>query len=323
MRPTHLASFKDISTPEVVNSIREQGFYFCENFLSDEYVDHLLGEVDFDHILINHNDVGVVTAGSQKFLTHCLAKSKKAYDLVTAPKVLEICNSYFTERYRLTNHRFCQTRGGFHMPWHTDNNLQVGSRLAGKHAMPGLLFLVYLSDQNRSPFQYIKDSHNWSQKYDHEIYLSDRWVDTHYQDEVLSFEMTKGSLIVCDTHGIHRAAPFVDRQHIRNILLFQVDQVGDRYVGHGEQNLIDTEFIDNLSPEVFDYLGFGVKRDYPAFPNSSVATMPIQELLNLQKRLLPLTVKAFAKNLVKALVPGSMMVEVKRAIWNLRQQRRR
>jgi hypothetical protein len=320
MRSINLDSFKVTSTSEVVNSIREQGFYFCENFLSDRYVDQLLGEVDFDRILVNHNDVGVVTAGSQKFLTHCLAKSKKAYDLVTAPKILEICKAYFSERYQLTNHRFCQTRGGFHMPWHTDNNLQTGSQLAGKHSMPGLLFLVYLSEQNRSPFQYIKDSHNWSQKYDHEIYLSDRWVEANYPDDILSFEMTKGSLIICDTHGIHRAAPFADRLHTRNILLFQVDQVGDRYVGHGEQNLIDTEFIDNPSPDVFDYLGFGVKRSYPAFPNSSVATMPIHELFDLQKHLLPLTLKAIAKNIVKAVVPGQTMIEIKRAIWNRKSQ---
>jgi Phytanoyl-CoA dioxygenase (PhyH) len=319
----YLNQFKNVSTSDIVSSIRENGFYFSENVLTELYTDQLLAEVDFDHVLINHNDVGVVRSGTQRFLTHCLAKSKKAYDLVTAQNILDICNAYFTDRYQLTNHRFCQTRGEFHMPWHTDNNLQNQGKLCGKHQMPGLLFLFYLSDQNLSPFQYIEDSHRWSEQYDHEIYLSDRWVEAHHQQNILTFMMPKGSLIICDTHGIHRAAPFQDRHHIRNILLFQVDQVGDEYIGHGEQNLIDTEFIDHLSPEVFDYLGFGVKRNYPAFPSSSVATMPMGDLIDLQKRLLPLTGKAIVKNLVKALFPGEAMVGMKRMLWNFKQWKQR
>ena len=314
--------FRDVLVSEIVDSIKNQGFYFSESALTDHYVDRLLNEVNFDTVLVNHNDVGAVISGSQRFLTHCLAKSKAAYGLLTAQKVLEICSAYFTERYQLTNHRFCQTRKTFHMPWHTDNNLQLGNQLSGKHQMPGLLFLFYLSEQNYSPFQYIKDSHIWSQQHDKEIYLSDRWVETHHSEEVLTFKMPKGSLIICDTHGIHRAVPFHDRHHIRDVLLFQVDQVGDRYIGHGEQNLINTEFIDNPSSELFDYLGFGMRRDYPAFPNSSVATMPMQELLELQKQLLPLMLNAIAKTSVKTLLPGELMVGLKRALWSLKQFKR-
>jgi hypothetical protein len=312
-----------ISTHEIVRSIQEQGFYFLENALTEQQADQLLAEVNFGQVLINCNDVGVVTSGTQKFLTHCLAKSKQAYDLVTANRVLDICDRYFVDRYQLTNHRFCQTRGSFHMPWHTDNNLQQGKQLAGKHPMPGLLFLFYLSDDNFSPFQYIKDSHKWSQQYDQEIYLADRWVEEQYGEEILTFRMTKGSLMICDTHGIHRAVPFRQPGHVRNILLFQVDQVGDRFLGHGEQNLIDTEFIDNLDPRVLGYLGFGVRRNYPAFPSSSVATMPMGDLLDLQKRLLPLTARAIVKNLVKAMLPGEAMVGVKRMIWHFKQRKQR
>jgi len=304
-----------IPISEVISVIQAQGYYYYEKALTEQCVDRLLREIDFDHILVNNNDVGVVASGTQKFLTHCLAKSKQAYDLITCRQVLDICNAYFTDKYQLTNHRFCQTRRSFHMPWHTDNNLQRNSQLSGKHSMPGLLFLFYLSDQNLSPFQYIKGSHLWSHQYDNEIYLSDRWVETHHQEDVVTFKMSKGSLIICDTHGIHRAVPFHDRHHFRNILLFQVDQVGKSYVGHGEQNLINTEFIDNFSTELFDYLGFGIKRNYPAFPSSSAATMTIQDLLIVQQQLLPLTLKAIAKSLVKTILPGEMLVNFKRTIW--------
>lgn len=315
----YVDQFKREVSCDIVNAIQDDGFYYASSALTEQYIDQLLAEVQFDNLLLNNNDVGVVTSGTQKFLTHCLAKSKRAYDLITSQQVLDICNAYFTERYQLTNHRFCQTRRAFHMPWHTDNNLQTGGQLSGKHRMPGLLFLFYLSEQNQSPFQYIKDSHRWSQQYDHEIYLSDQWVETNYRAEVLSFKMPKGSLMVCDTHGIHRAAPFQDRAHIRNILLFQVDQVGDRYIGHGEQNLVNTEFIDRLDPAVFDYLGFGIRRDYPAFPSSSAATMPVQDLIHLQKMLLPLTLTAMLKQVAKKVIPGNWMVQIKRTIWALKK----
>ncbi|MEP0911400.1 hypothetical protein NDI45_10765 [Leptolyngbya sp. GB1-A1] len=316
----YTSQFNDMPLSEIINSIKEQGYFFCETAITEQHVDQLLSEVDFNTILVNNNDPGVVISGTQRFLTHCLAKSKKAYDLITSRRVLDICNTYFTERYQLTNHRFCQMRRTLHMPWHTDNNLQHGSQLVGKHPMPGLLFLFYLSEGNPSPFQYIKDSHTWSHKYDHEIYLSDRWVETHHQNEVLNFNVSKGSLIICDIHGIHRAAPFSDPRHVRNTLLFQVDQVGSHYIGHGEQNLVNTEFIDNFSPEIFDYLGFGVRRDYPASPNSSAATMTMHDLLNLQRQLLPLTLKAVVKNLVTTLLPAELIVDLKRTIWTMKSK---
>lgn len=312
--------FNHVSVSEIIASVEREGYYFLEDALTEQYVDQLLKEVNFDNILVNYNDVGVVISGTQRFLTHCLAKSKSAYDLITSQKVLDICDAYFTERYQLTNHRFCQTRKTFHMPWHTDNNLQTGSQLSGKHQMPGLLFLFYLSDQNSSPFQYIEDSHTWSQQYNHEVYLSDRWVDIHYKEEVLNFKMPKGSLIVCNIHGVHRAAPFYDSDHIRNILIFQVDQVGEGYVGHGEQNLVNTEYIDNPSAALFDYLGFGVRRDYPAFPSSSAATMTLPDLMNLQKQILPLMVRAITKDLIRTLLPGEVIVNLKRAVWTLKSQ---
>lgn len=317
----HIQNLEGISCFEIVNTVKTDGYFFAEHVLAEQEVEQLLAEVDFEQILVNTNDVGAVISGTQKFLTHCLAKSKKAYDLITSQTVLDICNAYFTERYQLTNHRFCQTRKTFHMPWHTDNNLQQGGQLCGKHQMPGLLFLFYLSDENVSPFQYIRNSHTWSQKYDQEIYLSDCWVDTHHREDILTFKMPKGSLIICDIHGIHRAAPFCDPDHVRNILLFQVDQVGDGYAGHGEQNLINTEFIDNLSEDLLSYLGFGAKRSYPAFPSSSVATMTIPDLINLQKRLLPLTCKAVAKNIAKKLLPGERMVGLKRLLWTAKQMK--
>ncbi|EGJ30470.1 MULTISPECIES: phytanoyl-CoA dioxygenase family protein [Moorena] len=304
------------STAEIVSSIREKGYYFAESALDKIEADRLLEEIDFDEILINKNDLGVVCSGNQKFLSHCLAKSKRAYDLITSQQVLDVCNAYLKVGYQLINHRFCQTRRGFHMPWHTDNNLLYGSQFLGKHQMQGLVFIIYLSEPNLSPFQYIEGSHLWSSKYDDEIYISDRWVQTHYQQDIRTFEIKKGDLIIFDLHGIHRARPFKDRHHVRNIFQFQVEQIKDEYLGHGEQNLVNAGFIDNPSPDLFNYLGFGIQRNYPVFPNSSIATMAMPELMKLYKQLLLLTLKAITRNLAKGLLTGEWQVSLKRKLWH-------
>lgn len=310
--------FLNTNTGQIVNDLKNKGYFAAEEALEEQYIDELLQEVDFNSILVNNNDVGVVIAQNIKFLTHCLASSKKTYDIITSRKVLDICKEYFDDNYKLTNHRVYQVNQKAHMPWHTDNNLQSGKQLVAKHNMPGLLFLIYFSDVTTNAFQYLKDSHKWSSKYDHEIYLSDDFIETNYKKDILSFPMKKGSLIICDIHGIHRAEPFQDDNYNRTSLLFQVDQVGSEYVGHGEKNLVNTEYLDNLTPEVMDYLGFGFPRTYPAFPNSSVATLKPQDILALQKTLVPQTIEAFFKYLVNSLLPAQIIINAKRVLWYLK-----
>ncbi|MBD2606875.1 phytanoyl-CoA dioxygenase family protein [Scytonema hofmannii FACHB-248] len=312
--------FLNTNTSQIVNDLKSKGYFVFEGALEEQYIDRLLQEIDFNYILVNNNDVGVVIAQNIKFLTHCLASSKKTYDIITSRKILDICKEYFDDNYKLTNHRVYQVNQKAHMPWHTDNNLQSGKQLVAKHNMPGLLFLFYFSDVTTNAFQYLNNSHKWSSKYDHEIYLSDAFIEKNYKKDVLSFPMKKGSLIICDIHGIHRAEPFQDDNYNRTTLLFQVDQVGSEYVGHGEKNLVNTEYLDNLTPEVMDYLGFGFPRTYPAFPNSSVATLKPQDILALQKRLLPQTIEAFFKYLVNSLLPAQVIINAKRILWYLKSK---
>lgn len=314
-------NFISASTSEIVNDLKTKGYFVFEQALTEQYVDELLQEIDFEQILVNTNDVGVVIASDIKFLTHCLANSKKAYDVITSRKVLDICKGYFTDSYKLTNHRVYKTSKKGHMPWHTDNNLQSGKQLSAKHNMQGLLFLFYLSDVTTNAFQLVKKSQNWSRDYQHEIYLSDSFIESNYSQDVLTLPMKKGSVIVCDIHAVHRAEPFKDEDYTRYTLLFQVDQVGSEYVGHGEKNLVNTEYLDNVTSELMDYLGFGFKRNYPAFPNSSIATMKLPDVWKLQKRLLSQTFQALSTKLAINLLPGGIVVNVKRMIWNLNSNR--
>lgn len=310
--------FDNFSTDHIIDGIKNQGFFVFPEVLDAQYIDELLREIDFDSILVNHNDVGAVMATDVSFLTHCLACSKKAYDVITSPKVLDICRSYFTNNYKLVNHRVYRTTRNSYMPWHTDNNLQAGKQLSNKHKMPGLLFLIYLSDVSDNAFQLVKNSHKWSQEYSHEIYLSDEFIEEKYSQDIVTLPMRKGSIIICDIHTIHRAEPVRNRNFSRYTLLFQVDQVDSEYIGHGEKNLVNTDYLDNLTPEVMNYLGFGYTRNYPAFPNSSIATMKISAIWQVQKQLFMQTIQSFGKQIIVNFLPGGVIINIKRMRWKLK-----
>jgi len=315
-------SLLNSSTSQIVSDLKTKGYFVFEQALTEQCVEELLQEVDFDNMLVNINDVGTVIAYNQKFLTHCLAHSKKSFDIITSQKVLDICRQYFNDKYKLTNHRIYQTSKVGNMPWHTDNNLQIGKKLDSKHDMPGLLFLFYLSDVTKNSFQLIKDSHIWSPEYNHEIYLTESFIDSKYKNDILTFSMKKGSLILCDIHAVHRAEPFRDKTYTRKTLLFQIDQVGNKYMGHGEKNIVNTEYLDNLNPEIMEYLGFGFKRSYPAFPSTSVATMTPEDILNLQKQLLPQMLNAFTQKVANTLIPRNVILNIKRMLWQFKARRK-
>jgi hypothetical protein len=313
--------FNSLDSTKIVSTLKDKGYFVFENVLKEPFIDQLLGKIDFNKVLINTNDAGVVTANNIKYLTHCLTHSPEVYDIITHPKVLDICDKYFDNKYKLTNHRVYQTKGHQHMPWHTDNNSQNGTQFSGKHSMRGLLFLFYLSDVTKNAFQFIQNSHKYSDNYDNERYLDNRFIERKFSNDIVTFKMKKGSLILCDTHGVHRAEPYNDKNYSRTTLLFQVDEVGEDNEGHGEKNLINTEYLKNLTPQVMDYLGFGFNRSFPAFPNTSIATLPLADILEVQKQVIAQAFSAITKNLVKRILPGEALVKAKRIKWLLKSKK--
>jgi hypothetical protein len=313
-------NFIDSDSDTIVSEVQEKGYFVCEGALKENSISEIINNIDFDKILINENDAGAVTALNNKYLTHCLACSEEVYKIITSKMVLDICDKYFSRKYRLVNHRVYETRRSQHMPWHTDNNTQSGAEFNGKHSMRGLLFLFYLSDVTKNAFQFIEGSHKIASNYSNKVYLSESYVNDTYLEEVVTFKMKKGSLFVCDTHGLHRAEPFKDGNYKRTTLLFQVDEVGEEDLGHGEKNLLNTAYLNNLTPRIMDYLGFGYNCSYPAFPNSSSQTLPLKSIITIQKILIKSFVKAGIKELIRLALPGELLVKAKQIRWSVKSK---
>jgi hypothetical protein len=310
--------FLEVEASDIVAEVRRTGYWALEGALRPAFVEAMRNEFEFDRYLVNSNSMGVVCASSQRFVSHCLAASKRAYDVITSRRVMEICRAYFEGPFKLTNQRIYQTHTEGHMPWHTDNNCQSGSELTGKHQLEGLLFLIYLSDVHDNAFQVLRNSQEWSKAHTGN-YFSDQFIEEQHGKDVVSFHGIRGTLFVCDIHTIHRAAPFRKRGFERFTLLFQVDAVSAKFPEHGEKLLVNTAFVDRRDPEVLDYLGFGKPALYPTFPCTTAASMSVRDLWAMQRSLIPMAIRAVVRAWAKALIPGGLLVNIKRLKWHLRQ----
>ena len=202
-----------------------------------------------------------------------LAVSKTFFDYCTNSKVFDICDNYIGNQYRLKALRYYENFGGQKMEWHSDNRIYVVNKGSGINTQTqGLIFLAYITDVNDGEFQYIKGSHNWSKESEFNDYSVD-YVNKKFANDIVSFKKPKGSIVIYNTHGVHRAKPSTNKNLIRKSLFFQVD----KEIENSEPILIKTEYLNSFNDEIKLYLGFGKKAGMEFYPNTSLDTMPINK----------------------------------------------
>jgi hypothetical protein len=152
------------------------------------------------------------------------------------------------------------------MQWHTDNKTDQGFA-----HIPGIIFITYVSDVPDGEFQYISGSHRWSSEGGHNDY-TDATVAEKYAKDVVSFKMPRGSMIVYDTYGIHRAKPVMhDDNFVRKSLFFQSDAGLENAV----RIIVNTAYLDKIDEETKMFLGFGMPGDYATYPLTGLESLPL------------------------------------------------
>jgi len=166
------------------------------------------------------------------------------------------------------------------MEWHTDNRYySVAEKESTNTKTSGLIFLSYISDVEDGEFQYIKGSHLWSGKNKYNDYTQE-YINKNFSKNVVSFKKPKGSIIIYDTFGIHRAKPSKNKNFVRKSLFFQVDEeLHDLDIaGHvSEPILIKTEYLKKFDDRIKLFLGFGIKSSLKIYPTTSLDTMPMNK----------------------------------------------
>ncbi len=205
---------------------------------------------------------------------------------------------------RLKCHRVYSIYPGFDQPWHTDNKAH-GLKL---ERLDGLVFIVYFKDVVDGELQLLRGSHRWNDRYPYSIF-DDEVVDQRHKGDVVALKRPKGTLIVYDAKAVHRATPIRDRRWHRTSLFFQVDSFG----GDAEKTILDTSFLDNMSPELMSILGFCKPSTYPTAPSeTSLDTFLPGQLLDVQRQV----IVALARTSVRGLI-DRLPRELKHRLQNL------
>jgi hypothetical protein len=265
------AAFCQVRPEDISQAIRTDGFFEMKGALSGEWIDRLVAEVDANPFAVNHNWVAGVYAESQYYLTHMLACSKAFFDYATDATVFGVCDRLLGESYRLKAMRYYETYGRHHMQWHTDNKTDRGFA-----HIPGLIFIVYLADVDDGEFQYIRGSQNWSGETAYSDY-TDAFIEANHAREVVSFKGPRGTLVIYDTYGIHRARPVRRAGFVRKSLFMQVDS----QIESAEPMLLNPGFCDTAmlsDPKLTTYLGFGLAAEYEVFPPTALNTLQFSRL---------------------------------------------
>ena len=273
--PIFNPEFLNLDFKLISNEIRENGFFSFNKALSEKFVNSIANDVKDSGLSLNKNDIGGVyfTHGHQFFLTHMLAVSKSFFNYCTNKKVLDICNDYLGNEFRLKALRYYENFGGQVMQWHTDNRYYDGTETSGINTKtPGLIFLAYISDVDDGEFQYIRGSHIWSLENKHNDYSIDS-IEKNNKKDIVGFKNPRGSLVIYNSHGVHRAKPSANKNLIRKSLFFQVDQD----INRSEPILLKTEYMDRFDERMKLYLGFGKKTGMELYPNTSLDTLPINK----------------------------------------------
>lgn len=262
-------AFLNTAPQAIAEAIRGDGFFTMQGALSDAWLAAIAEDVAANPFAINKNWVTGVYAEGQYYLNQMMACSRAFVDYATHEKVFAVCDTLLGASYRLKAMRYYETYGHHLMQWHTDNKTDRNFA-----HIPGLIFICYIEDVEDGEFQYVRGSQNWSGDKAYSDY-TDAFIQAEHGKDVVSFKGPKGTLVIYDTYGIHRAKPVFERNFVRKSLFFQVDSKIDS----AEALLLNTSLLTReLTLKLQAYLGFGKPAEYDVYPRTSLATLPLKRV---------------------------------------------
>jgi len=250
---------------KVLEELLDKGYSTVHSFMNDDTIKEILNETTKDKYKINKNASLGLFYETQYYFMNLFAESQKCYEFITSDFVIDLCEKYLNNTYRLKALRYYETMSGHKMKWHVDNKKQ--DMVIN---LKGIIFIIYLCDVYDGEFQYIEGSHKFNEKYESPD-LKNELIDSKYKHLIKSFKMPKGSMIIYDARGIHRAKPFNNKKYVRKSLYFQVDALEK----NATKILLNTKFLNNLNPKIEKILGFGKENSYTSYPKTNLNRYPI------------------------------------------------
>jgi len=258
------SSFQSYPKEKILQSIKEKGYFSYPNALTNEFISQVEFDATSEKLNINKNKISGVYTNTQYYFPNLLAVSKVFFDFISSNFIKNLCSQYFDNKFRLKALRYYETYGRHNMQWHSDNKTDKNFA-----EIPGLIFIFYISDVEDGEFQYIEGSHRWSgEKFLNDY--SDDFIEKNYKKNIKSFKLPKGSLIIYNTYGIHRAKPVNHKNFVRKSVFFQIDGTDS----DSEPIFLNASYLDNNEEWIRGLFGFGKPSNYSPFPQTSLKTIP-------------------------------------------------
>jgi len=294
--------FTNTDGKNIFLALRNEGIFFLEDAVNTNFLDTLLTEIDNNKFSVNENWTSGVYTEKQYYVKHLLGCSKSFYSFCSSPGILNICDKFFENEYRLKSFRYYETYFNHKMEWHTDNKL---AKKAGNEfkEIPGIIFIIYLNDVKDGEFQFVKKSHKISNVEAYNVY-SDKQILNEFQNDVVSFKGKKGDLIIYNTYGIHRAKPATSNKNfVRKSLFLQIDN----NLTSAEPSLINPSYFDKLDNKTLKYFGFGLPTESRTYPDTNIKRLPMKiffsyifyKLPRIIYMIFPEKIRKFLKKILK------------------------
>lgn len=284
-----------INLDEINSSIKENGYYFIEDFLDISAIDSISKELKLWNVKLNSNDLSPVYNRASMFYSNALAESKTLFNFLTDKSIIDICNNIIGSQFRLKAHRVYNLSKNYKFPWHTDNK-----SVDVKNDSNGIVFIIYMDDVKDGETQVIKGSHKYSHKYN-KSNLDNSFVNKNFKDDIISLYGNKGSLIIFDQSIIHRGKPITSSKINRSAIFFQIDN----NMENAERLLLNSEFLNKKDIEIYkNIFGFGKKASFPVSPDTtSLKTIPPKHLALIFFKI-PFWIALYFTNIFRSKMPN-------------------
>ena len=259
-----------------LSDIETKGYTVIPNFISKERLNVFMPEVHrrFDRQSYN-GTVGYVEYSQQRYLQWTLTVHEEILRAYLDPNIIRAAEMYAGQDVQLQDYRIYQNYPGLNMAWHVDNKLTMHDGSSKMVGSKGLILIVYLEDVKSGPFQFVEGSHAWAWKENKEVWDED--LKSNKDLKVVTFNnLPKGTAILYDFRGIHRAEPFFDGGPRTSLFA----QYSGLEWPAGEPIFLEAGTLKNLTAKDMQVLRFGKP---PAAKTWPIPADAVQEIGTVQK----------------------------------------
>jgi ectoine hydroxylase-related dioxygenase (phytanoyl-CoA dioxygenase family) len=238
---------------KLLSDIETKGYTVIPNFISEERLNKFMPEVHRRFSRQSYNGtVGYVEYSQQKYLQWTLTVHEEILKAYLDPDIIRAAELYAGQDVQLQDYRIYQNNPGLNMAWHVDNKLTMHDGSSKMVESKGLILIVYLEDVKAGPFQFVEGSHAWAWKENKEVW--DEEVEKNKDLKVVTFDrLPRGTAILYDFRGIHRAQPFLDGPPRTSLFA----QYSGLEWPAGEPIFLESGTLKNLTAKEMQVLRFG------------------------------------------------------------------